>query len=75
MGRIVIEFKIELAGSVVITFLLPIEIAEAEVDVGLGGRVFGGSFEFFYGVVGVVLGIESFAHEHVDGGGIGIAFE
>ena len=72
MGRIVIEFKIELAGSVVITFLLPIEIAEAEVDVGLGGA-FRRHFEFL--MASSVFGIESFAHEHVDGGGIGIAFE
>ena len=69
------ELILEISFRGVVLLQLPMKIAEAEMKIGLAGRGVDGRLKFGNGIGSPAEAVESFSHEHVGGGRIGIVFE
>lgn len=69
------ELILEIGFRGVVLLQFPMKITEAEMKIGLAGRGVDGRLEFRNGIGSPAEAVESFGHEHVGGGGIGIVLE
>lgn len=69
------ELILEIGFRGVVLLQLPMKIAEAEMKIGFAGRGVDGRLEFRNSIGSPAKAVESFGHEHVGGGRIGIVLE
>ena len=64
--RLVVQFCLELSARVVIALLLPVQVPQAEMDLGFTRRRFGCRLKLGYRLIDPIRGIEDFSQKHVD---------
>ena len=73
--RLIGQLRLELAARIVVALLLPVDVAQTEVDLGLAGPGFRRGFELRGGLLGLVGCVEHLAQQHVDGRGVRVLGE
>ena len=68
MVRVEDKFAFELLARLVVLLRLPVQVAEAEVHVGLGGRDLRGGLELGDGFGGLARAIQGFAEQDMGSG-------